>query len=320
MARYQIRFFVLGSVQCRMGTRVVVAPHAALAMLVEEDPDGLVTLEDTPVSRKGTVVRRGRWVTLATVEAVPRHQRFELLEFAGGSGVVGPVPPITGLELQVSALEPAEGSDDAVQGVPALDAPPRPRRSALSLAVGTRIDTFAGTRPIETLVPGDLVSTLDNGSQPLRWIGSRHVTPEEMAMREDLRPVLVEAMVLGNAAPIMVSPRHRFLLNDWRAQVYFGEDQVLIPALALINGGSVRQITPEAGVTYMHVLFDRHEVILAEGTLSESLHPGEAGLSALDPAQRREVEALFPGHTVERRRSAFPIVRMSEARALRLPG
>jgi hypothetical protein len=70
----------------------------------------------------------------------------------------------------------------------------------------------------------------------------------------------------------------------------------------------------------LHVLFDRHEVILSEGALSESLHLGESGLGTLSSAQRQEIEVLFPDQALERRRAAFPTLRMSEARALRLPG
>jgi hypothetical protein len=189
----------------------------------------------------------------------------------------------------------------------------------ICFTAGTLIDTPDGPRPIETLEPGDLVTTLDNGSQPVRWIGSRHVTGLDLARRRDLQPVEFAPGVLGNTRALLVSPQHRMLLTDWRAQVYFGEDQVLVPAKALVNGASVRQLRPEGGVTYIHLLFDRHEIILSEGALSESFHPGETGLGALDADQRREVERLFPGASLALRRAAFPVVKAAEARALRLP-
>jgi hypothetical protein len=110
------------------------------------------------------------------------------------------------------------------------------------------------------------------------------------------------------------------LLTDWRAEVYFGEDSVLIAAKALENGTTIRQVVPEEGVVYCHLLFDRHEILITEGALSESFHPGEIGLGALDQAQRREIEALFPALMLESRRAAYPIVRHADARVLRLPG
>jgi hypothetical protein len=185
---------------------------------------------------------------------------------------------------------------------------------------GTRIDTPDGPRLIEELEVGDLVTTLGNGSQPLRWIGRRTVTRAEMLQRPDLRPVQFDEGVVGNDRALLVSPQHRMLLNDWRAQVYFGEDRVLIPAKAMVNCATIRQVPPMEGLTYIHLLFDRHEVIISEGALTESFHPGEIGLGALDDGQRRELDLLFPGLMLERRRAAFPIVRMAEALALRLPG
>ncbi|MDM7932786.1 Hint domain-containing protein [Tabrizicola sp.] len=196
----------------------------------------------------------------------------------------------------------------------------RPWEPIFCLTFGTMIDTPDGPRLVEQLAPGDLVSTLDNGSQPLRWIGDRHVAPAELNKHEALRPIEISAGMIGNHRPLIVAPRHRILLNDWRAQVYFGEDNVLVPARALVNSSTIRQIQPEHGVTYVHLLFDRHEVIVSEGALSESFHPGGGGLGKLDPKHREEIASLFPGGALERRRSAFPIVRMAEARALQLPG
>ena len=203
------------------------------------------------------------------------------------------------------------GPEVADQSVLAWDA-------VFCFSTGTLIDTPQGPRLIDALKAGDLVSTLDNGSQPLRWVGFHTVSQVEMTAQEALRPVEFAPGTIGNSRVLRVAAQHRMLLNDWRAQVYFGEDQVLIPARGLVNGTTIRQIVPQGGVTYGQLLFDRHEVILSEGALSESFHPGETGLEALDEAQRREIEILFP--ELARRRAAFPIVRMAEARALRLPG
>ena len=192
--------------------------------------------------------------------------------------------------------------------------------AAVCFTHGTLVDTPEGPRRIEDLCPGDLVTTLDNGSQPLRWIGTRAVTLAEMHAHPALRPIRFDTGAMGNQRPLLVSPQHRMLLGDWRAQVYFGEDQVLVAAKAMENDTTIRTVIPLAGVVYCHLLFDRHEVILAEGALSESFHPGEAGLASLDQAQRDEIAALFPHLPVDRRRAAFPIVKSSEAQALRLPG
>jgi hypothetical protein len=135
-----------------------------------------------------------------------------------------------------------------------------------------------------------------------------------------LCPILFETGALGNDRPLMVSPQHRMLITDWQAPVYFGEDSVLIAAKALVNDGSVRRVTPPEGVTYCHLLFDRHEIVTAEGALSESFHPGEVGLVGLEDAQRDELLELFPELHLAARKVAFPVVKIAEARALKLVG
>ncbi|AZL60084.1 Hint domain-containing protein [Tabrizicola piscis] len=335
MATYQISFFALGpdgatgafAVPEPKGLRFALASVDVGAVLVEDGPGGPddpVVAPDSPLGRAGQAVELGLQITAISDEAGPRMLRFHVLKLDGVAvGLIGADVPPSGVWLLVTGTEPP--GDPATLRSLADDSLPqpvssRPRKTLFAFTPGTRIDTPQGARLVEDLAPGDLVSTLDNGSQPVRWVGSRWVSPAEMQLREDLRPVHLDAGAFGNPAPLVVSPRHRILLNDWRAQVYFGEDEVLIPAQALINGASVRQILPDSGVTYIHLLFDRHEVIIAEGTLSESFHPGETGLGALDTAQRQEIGALFPGQALERRRAAFAIVRMAEARALRLPG
>jgi hypothetical protein len=195
-----------------------------------------------------------------------------------------------------------------------------PWNTLICFTHGTLVDTPSGPRLIETLQPGDLVTVVGNGSQPLRWVAERRVSRVELFRRPDLRPIRFEVGALGNTRPLLVSPQHRMLLTDWRAEVYFGEDSVLIAAKALENGTTIRQVVPDDGVIYCHLLFDRHEILITEGALSESFHPGEIGLGALDEAQRREIEALFPSLMLENRRAAFPIVRNADARVLRLPG
>ena len=185
-------------------------------------------------------------------------------------------------------------------------------------AAGTLIDTPDGPRPDETLAAGDVVTTLANGSRPLRWVGRRWFSALELLASPGLRPVEFAPGVIGNGRALLVSPQQRMLIDDWRAAVYFGEDRVLVAAQALVDDHTARVVLPPDGVHYVFLLCDRHEVLLAEGALSESFHPGEAGLEGLGPATHAEIAALVPEADLLRRRAAFPIVRSAEARALRL--
>ncbi|MBY8974333.1 Hint domain-containing protein [Rhodobacteraceae bacterium NNCM2] len=62
-------------------------------------------------------------------------------------------------------------------------------------------------------------------------------------------------------------------------------------------------------MTYIHLLFDRHEIIWAEGLPCESLHPGEEALSGMDRAARDEVLAIFPELAAANDAGARPLAR-----------
>lgn len=153
---------------------------------------------------------------------------------------------------------------------------------------GTMILTPYGERPIETLQPGDLVLTRDHGPRPLRWIGASDVQGTGL-----LAPVRFEPGSLGNDRALLVSPQHRMLHESSLAMLYFDSPEVMIPAKHLINGLSIRQVDC-AKVRYIHLLFDRHEVIWANGAPSESFHPGSEGIGAIDDATREELFSVFP--------------------------
>ena len=153
---------------------------------------------------------------------------------------------------------------------------------------GTRIKTDMGEVAIEDLAEGDRVLTLDNGYQPIRWVGSS-VRPAKGHMA----PIRIAAGALDNERDLLVSPQHRMLLRGWQASLMFGEAEVLVAAKALVNDHTIR--VQEGGeVEYFHMLFDRHEIVFAEGAASESFHPGQQGWKALDEATRAEILDLFP--------------------------
>ncbi|MGB0159893.1 MAG: Hint domain-containing protein [Thalassovita mediterranea] len=158
----------------------------------------------------------------------------------------------------------------------------------ICFTTGTHILTPYGARLIETLKPGDLVLTRDHGPQPIRWIGTRTV-----AGKDRFAPIRFDAGAIGNERELLVSPQHRMLHQSVAATLYFNDSEVLIPAKHMVNGDTIQQIeTPE--VTYVHMMFDEHEMVFAEGIASESFHPGQMGLSAIDDAAREELFSLFP--------------------------
>ncbi|MBM2577019.1 Hint domain-containing protein [Jannaschia sp. Os4] len=185
-------------------------------------------------------------------------------------------------------------------------------RVAPCFAAGTRILAARGKRRVEDLRAGDLVMTLDRGLRPLAWVGRRVV-----AAQGALAPIRFETGVLGNVAPLVVSPQHRVLLRSAHAALLFGVEEVLAPAAALLDRPGVQRL--EGGVVeYVHLLFDRHEIVLSDGAPTESFHPGATVLPAMEAAARDEVLALFPDLARPRpaRRPARPLLSGREARLL----
>lgn len=152
---------------------------------------------------------------------------------------------------------------------------------------GTRILTPNGHRKVETLEPGDLVITQDRGERPVRWIGTRKIDG-----RGKHAPIRFEKRTIGNRRPLVVSPQHRILLTGWRAQLHFGEDEILVAACHLVDGNGIT-VAEAPMVEYIHLMFDQHEVIFAEGVATESFHPGDRFLEQ-DTEVARELGELFP--------------------------
>lgn len=180
----------------------------------------------------------------------------------------------------------------------------------ICFAAGTCIDTAEGPVPVEELRQGDLVLTRDRGVQPIRWIGGRTLTPTPAQC-----PVEFATGAVGNHAPLRVSPQHRMLISDWRAQIFFAEDIVLAPAKALINDDTIRQV-PVDEVTYYHVMFDQHDIIRANGAWTESLLYTDHTRHALSHDQREEIETLFPELMMQAMPLARVDVRVSEGPVL----
>jgi len=161
---------------------------------------------------------------------------------------------------------------------------------------GTLIATPSGQRAVETLREGDKVFTRDNGIQEIRWVGRRDLTPRDMTSTPSFQPVCVKAGALGDGLPerdLVLSPNHRSLMTGERASLNFGETEVLSAAKHLIGMDGIDAIQT-GSVSYIHIMFDHHEVILSNAAWTESFQPGDYSLKGLKDAQRNEIFSLFP--------------------------
>ena len=75
----------------------------------------------------------------------------------------------------------------------------------------------------------------------------------------------------------------------------FDEDQVLVPAKALVGVDGVTVAEADEDVLYVHVCFEGHEIIFADGAPAEAFFPGPQALKSLKPADRESfLDTDFP--------------------------
>jgi len=162
--------------------------------------------------------------------------------------------------------------------------------------LGTMILTPTGEKPVEELRVGDGVITRDNGVQNIVWIGTKSLEVQMLRDSPHLRPVKIHAGSLGAGLPdrdLILSPNHRLLISNEVTSLYFEEQEVLAAAKHLINNKSVHMLGA-MDVTYIHFMFDNHEIVLANGSWTESFQPGDYSLKGIGSAQRNEIFELFP--------------------------
>lgn len=160
----------------------------------------------------------------------------------------------------------------------------------ISFARGTMITLATGAqKPIEDLRPGDRVLTRDHGGQPIRWIGRatlKAVGP--------FAPVVITMGTLGNAGDLIVSQHHRMFLYQRERKAGVATSELLVQAKHLVDGERV--FLREGGfVDFLSLVFDRHEIIYAEGVPAESLMVNDATVSRLPVELSGDVKARFPG-------------------------
>jgi hypothetical protein len=202
----------------------------------------------------------------------------------------GAFPP-AGVPLRVISAH--EGPNYA--GNPAL--PYAKLAAPICFTPGTRIAVPGGWAAVERLAPGDRVLTRDRGAQPLVWVGLLHLPAARLRADPALGPLRIRAHAFGPGRPerdLVLSPQHRVLLLDPRAELLFGAAEVLAASAHLADGDRVRPSAAPGGVTYLHLACARHEILCAEGLAVESLRPGPAALAAMGPRQRAELLALWP--------------------------
>lgn len=161
---------------------------------------------------------------------------------------------------------------------------------------GTAVMTSDGKQPVDWIRPGDRILTRDHGFQPVLWTDRTVIRASWLADTPTLRPIRIAKGSAGNDMPerdLMLSPEHRILLKSPQIELLLGCDEVFAPVKALTNDGEVTQTLPDHDISYYHILFAQHEIVLAEGLWVESFFPGKMALAALSEGKRRRVHKIL---------------------------
>jgi len=163
--------------------------------------------------------------------------------------------------------------------------------ACVSFTRGTRITMGSGLqKPIEELEVGDRVLTRDDGVQEVRWIG--HSTVRATG---EFAPVLIRAGTLNNENDLVVSPDHRLFIYQRADALGVGRPELLVRVRHLLNGETITRL--DGGfVEYYQLLFDRHQIIYAEGIAAETLLVDTRTRAALPPELDARLAAALPSH------------------------
>jgi len=167
------------------------------------------------------------------------------------------------------------------------------------ISSGSLIATPDGDVPIEQLKAGDLVVTGENGLAPIRWVGLLPLAQQTLRKYADLAPYEITPGALGEdlpSRPMLVSPNHRFLLDAE------GENQQALVEARLLEGAKGISKRTDRTVTYVQLMFERHETICVNGVWCASGEEGSMPAEALDAGEQRNVFETSMNATPQRMR------------------
>jgi hypothetical protein len=139
--------------------------------------------------------------------------------------------------------------------------------------------------PVETLRPGDRVTTMSGAHRALRWVGAGRtlVTPRN---KDRVAPVVVRRHAIREFVP-----RHDLYITRGHSLYLEG---VLIPVEELINHRSIAWVEDARVVEFYHLELDSHDVVLAEGVAAETYREDENAPLFLNHAYRPPLAPVPP--------------------------
>ena len=166
------------------------------------------------------------------------------------------------------------------------------------LAPEAMVRTPCGPRRAEFVRPGDLIVTRENGLRPVRMVWTHKIDAAVATADPSRAPVRLNIRAIGPMMPqrpLVLAPDHRVWLPSYLVTDATDNRGCLIAAaeLAGTNDASYfdRSYTDR---TFYNLVFDRHEIIMADGLPVETFHPSAGVLQHIAEETRDEISARFP--------------------------
>ncbi len=268
------------------------APGSQGIAPVDTDSDGTVDVLDTDSDNDGIddVDEAGHGATQADIDASGDSD---------GDGIADVVDDVAGRDVNDNDVDGSgdftladtdnDTAPDGSGAVPLTDDLDF-RDAVPCFTPGTMLRGAAGEVAVECIQPGDLLMTVDHGLQPVRWVGTRTISTAELASKPNLRPIIVRKHAFGNQRKMIVSPQHGLVAT-------LGSQDVLVRAklAADVLGGKWARIDQSlAPITYVHIMFEHHELVIAEDAPTESFYPGPIAISGLSSPARNQLLFSLP--------------------------
>lgn len=144
---------------------------------------------------------------------------------------------------------------------------------------GTKLATTSGWKPVERIVVGDLVRTLDHGFKEVRRISGHQIQIDAQETRDEYLPVYVPVQAAFNARPVWLMPEQGVAVNLGKIDPGTSGHSV-VPARMF--SGKCRMSSQAPGLMFQvcTLYFDEAEVIFLEGGLQAFCPPGGFGSGA----------------------------------------
>lgn len=160
------------------------------------------------------------------------------------------------------------------------------------LAAGTLVLTSEGEKPIESIEIGDKIVDAFGQAHVVRWTGSesRTLTQLDHARAHPAIPILVPKNALGPGIPYqdtLMTRQHRIVIHDTKGERCFAKANWMLRHGCRIAEGL-------SDITYHHLLFDTHIVLVSNGMESESLLLAPGSRKALGEAKWASISEIFP--------------------------